>query len=459
MLGHYSSNNWADSINYNSRCDGNLHRESSIPHLYLLGTAGGSISTHAAFNWWNVNVTSGSIADQTIYFGYPGNSAQATEGAIGITMDGYGPFKFDNNYIVGSAISGIFMAQGLTQSTTPCGWTNPCTVQTIIGNLTVTRNTMTTNTDKFFYDSPDWDGGNRYWRNLNENKTGRYTLYDGNIIGPWFAQVGEGQCGLHEDFAGGFIQVGSYPPYGDASDWTFINNTCLNMPSTSMGTAYPFGGYIVYPYPIKNFLIQNDLFLNNNAYAQTAINQPFDAYVKVVNDQTSVQCPQGIMSGWYPQENVVMDHITVSGQGGCQSFINYLNLDFPSMTITNSVLNFVNDPGVSSYNTGIAYNMQGYSPGTCVTSYTPKGVWPCINNFTWAGNVVLPTWTNSIPGSQVDFTTAQITGSVEPNFTGYATNFPTANTLGGRQGLPTASGGNPTSIGWLNVSSWKFPAG
>ncbi len=316
---------------------------------------------------------------------------------------------------------------------------------------------MTTDTDKFFYDSPDWDGGNRYWRNLNENKTGRYTLYDGNIIGPWFAQVGEGQCGLHEDFAGGFIQVGSYPPYGDASDWTFTNNTCLNMPSTSMGTAYPFSGYIVYPYPIKNFLIQNDLFLNNNAYAQTAINQPFDAYVKVVNDQTSVQCPQGIMSGWYPQENVVMDHITVSGQGGCQSFFNYLNMDFPSMAITNSILNFVNDPGAfANYNTGIAYNLNGYSSGTCITSYTPKGVWPCINNFTWAGNLVLPTWTNSLPGSQVDFTTSQITGNVAPNFTGYPTNFPTANTLAGRQGLPTASGGNPTSIGWLNVSSGNF---
>ncbi len=84
----------------------------AFPTYTYTSPLGGTITTNAEFNWWNVVIITGTIANQTITFGYPGNSAQALEGAIGTTMDGYGPFKFDNNYIVGSAIGGIFYGAG-----------------------------------------------------------------------------------------------------------------------------------------------------------------------------------------------------------------------------------------------------------------------------------------------------------------------------------------------------------
>ena len=457
-IGTVTTNGSTSPVTFNDTgLGGDYTITSPFPRYLYTSPLGGPITTWAALNYsagiyGAFVISGGNILDNnsTIQAGFDdiGTSTQASEGAIGITMDGYGPFLFDNNYMLGSAIGGVFMAEGLTLGTTVCGMANPCALQTLVGNLTVSRNTMTVDADHWNYDSPNWDGGNRYWRNIGENKNGRFTLWDGNILGPWYPQAGEGQCGLHESFTDTFVQVGSYPPVGDAGDWTYTNNTCLNMPSTSWGTAYTFHAPVIFGYPLKNFLIQNNLALNNNAYAQTPQNMPFSSPGKVYPTNSNGTCPQGILSGWFPQENLIMDHNTVSGQGGCLPYWMTLNEDYPSMTITNNILNLVNDPyfwGPSNTGPGIQFATSGYSPGTC-TGNSASTIFPCIHNLQWAGNLMLATWTNSYPGSQVDFTTSQITGTVEPYFSGFATNFLTQNTLALRQ----------AALGWQKVSTGNF---
>ena len=405
---------------------------------------GYTVTTHAAIPFYTLSVNAGSIVNDVNYnFFDPGTSSQSNESASGIGMDAFGPFKFDNNYISGGGVAGVFLAEGATLGTTVCGWTNPCPVQAVIGNLTVTRNTFTTNSDKFFYDSPNWDGGNRYWRNFNENKAGRYTLFDGNVIGPWSAQVGQGQCALHENFATAFIQVGNYPPYGDASDWTFTNNTCWKT-ATGLTTNYGWVGYQTAPYPIKNFFIQNNLFLNNNAYAQVANNQPFRSNGHIMPDRTlGGSCAQGPMLSWANAENFLFDHNTVSGMGGCQPYIVIFEKDLNTGGFTNNILNLVYDPGpwTSVLLSGTGFDPQGYLSGACASS-TGLARLNCINNFQWAGNVMLATWKDSYPASQVEFTASDI-AAAQAYFPSAGSSWPNANTLALRQ----------AQIGWFNVAT------
>ncbi len=451
---------WVDAnCTWEAQLTNGLSAASSVPGMVISHAAtpayptytytsplGATLTTYAAIPFYILTVSGGSIVND-IYGNFfdPGHSSQALEGSIGFNMDAYGPLKFDNNYIKGSAITGIFWAEGLTLGTTVCGYVNPCPIQAVIGNLTATRNTITTDPDKFFYDSPDWDGGNRYWRNTNENKAGRFSYYDGNIIGPWSAQVGEGQCALHEEFETSFVQIGNLPPYQDSSDWTFTNNTCLNTPS-GLYTSYSFVGFISYPYPIRNFLVQNNLFLNDNPYSLVAHNQPFRSNGHVGPDQTSIACGVGTLLSWVPGESFLFDHNTVSGMGGCQPFLVYYNLDFNSGGFTNNILNLVNDPGpfAGPVAPGTYFNNQGYLGGACVGA-TGTTIFNCINNFQWAGNVMLATWKNSYPGSQVDFASSDI-ATAQSYFPSSGANWPNANTLALRQ----------AQIGWFNVAAADF---
>jgi len=65
-----------------------------------------------------------------------------------------------------------------------------------MGNVTEQRNTITTGPTKD-YNSPSWNGGNYFWRNLSEVKQGKWVKQDGNIYGPIWAQVADGECVSH----------------------------------------------------------------------------------------------------------------------------------------------------------------------------------------------------------------------------------------------------------------------
>jgi hypothetical protein len=385
-----------------------------------------------------------------------GKTTQAGESSVCISIDAYGPLKFDNNYINCDGIAGVFVTEGETLGTTVCGSTNPCALQTIIGNVTATRNTITTDATHYFYDSASWDGGNHYWRQLNENKNGRYSYFDGNVIGPYSSQVGQGQCWLHEAFANFWLQVGSYPPVNDSSDGTFTNNTCLSTAS-GMSSAYGFLSQAVYPYPIRNTFVKNNLFINNNSYAQIAANQPWASpRLGTVYGSTSGSCGQGTMLSWVPGENYFLDHNTVSGIGGCQAFFGYYNSDLNSGGWTNNILNLVTGGPYNSATLqgGTFFNPSGYLSGSCATASGTSTIFNCINNQAWQGNVMLGTWSNSFPGSQVDMTTANLT-ALQGYFTGYTANWPglspysSTTTLAQRQ----------AQIGWFSVPNNNFRLG
>ena len=406
---------------------------------------------------YTFTITSGVLQDTTALIESnwidPGNGGGLTggraEGATGVEIAAYGPLKFDNNYFIGSAIGGLFWADDATLGTTVCGST-PCSLQYVLGNQTVTRNTMTTDPVHFFYDSASWDGGNRYWRSVNENKVGRYVLYDGNVIGPWYGQIGQGQCGLHEEFTN-YWQLPAVPAYASSSDFTFINNSCTGTVA-GVTTAYSFQGGPI-GYPIKNFLIQNNLFLNDNAYANVAQNQPVTShYAPIAFLGNYGTCPQGQLTFLVPMEAFQFDHNTVSGLGGCQPYFSYFNNDYPSGGFTNNVLNYVQDSINTNLGGDVFFQPNGVLAGSCASATGASNVFNCINNWNWAGNVMLGTWSNSLPGSQVDLTASQLSTAQSTYFTGYTANWPgtspysTQNTLAGRQ----------TQTAWFNVSANNF---
>ena len=425
----------------------------AYPTYSYTAPLGGTISAWSVIPFYGLTVNSGVIVDNISdnFFG-AGESKQQGGGAIGLTFDAYGPVKFDNDYVIGSSIVGFpFFQEGVTVDTTVCGVVNPCPLQTVLGGVTATRSTITTDATHFFYTSANWDGGDRTWRQYIENKAGAAGLYDGNIIGPFSAQTGAGQCYLREIFTTGFIQVGSFPSYGDSSNLTFSNNSCIDM-AAGISTSYGFHGYTYFPYPMKNFLIQNNLF-SYNAYSQVPGNQPYRYHIYSGQFPTSGSCAPGTFLNLVQMENFVFDHNTVSQIGGCQSFWLYFNNDFPSGAVTNNIISYTLDPNYTGQYLGnVVFNNQGYLGGTCAAFGTNANtIFNCINNWKFAGNVMLAAWSNSFPGSQTDINSAGVV-TAQGYYSGYTSNWPGAspyavqNTLAGRQ----------TQVGWFNVSASNF---
>ena len=371
----------------------------------------------------------------------PGTSAQALESGNGFSMGWPGPFLFDNDYMQGAGIAGIFMSDSLTNQNSPCGSVNLCPQHFIPGNLTQTRSTVTTN-PCYFYDSACWNGGNYYWRSVNEVRQGKWVLQDGNVFGPFFSQVSEGECALHETFNGGGSSFPSYPSYADSSEWTFTNNTCLQTASAGITTTLEQNA--ANGLPIKDILIRNNLFLNDNGWAQTAVNQPFASGKSYKQDSTTA-CPYGHLTAWGGTGlNFVFDHNTVFGQGGCLSLLDWQRNSLSSgLWLTNNIFNLVNDPGPlgSPWTTGTLYTAWNAADACNVTQ--GNSMFTCLNSFNWKGNVVLATWTNSLPGSQVEFNSAQISAVQSALPVSY---WPSANSLAARI----------AQIGWFNAATANF---
>ena len=413
----------------------------AMPFSYAFAISSGNItstSADIAGNWFDPGVNG--------FARTPGGTGRA-EGATNGELVGYGPWKFDNNFMKGSAIYGWFVSDSLTNGASPCAGVN-CAVATVVGNLTATRSTITSD-PSFFYDSPTWDGGNRYWRQGPENKNGRYTLYNGNIIGPASSQVGASQCKEHSMFQNNFAP--GIVAYGDVSDLTFTNNTCFNVGEFIYSVyGYQSGslGGPQYGYPMKNLIFRNNLSVNANQYNIVPANQPFRSDGTITQNFSSGACPKGIWNYFAPAENLVFDHNTQTGSGGCQPFFMYLNNDFPSLTLTNNIFNVILDPGPQTTavaaSGGVYWNAQSYLGGSCASATGAAAIFACMNNFTWGGNIMLATWSTSYVPT-VDMTTAQ-TATAQAIYGGYAGNWPNANTLAARQ----------SQIGWLDPAHSNF---
>jgi hypothetical protein len=158
------------------------------------------------------------------------------------------------------------------------------------------------------------------------------------------------------------------------------------------------------------------------------------------------------------------DHNTVLGAGGCQSFFAYFNSDFPSGGFTNNILNYVHDPLTgNALNGNTFFASNSYLGGSCSFASGTANIFNCINNWNWAGNVMLGTWSNSNPGSQVDLTSTELSTAQSSYFTGYTANWPgtspysTQDTLASRQ--KQVMGSNPSAYNFRLSNSSPFISG
>ena len=401
-------------------------------------------------------VTSGAIntGSYNERFGISGWATDQEGGGGFHVATGPGPFMTVNNYIQGAGITGMFFSDDLSNGSSPCGNVTPCPIQYNVGDVTEQRNTITTNVC-YFAGSSCWNGGNYSWRNMDEVKSAARVWQDGNIWGPYYAQVGQGECGgSHYEYNGwpNFLATpGGYPSYVSSGNWTYTNNTCNGGASAGIYTGLFY--YAEWPaYPINNVRIHNSLFLNVNGYAQTSAVQPLQAQVQQSN--TLANCPYGKITQWNGNgENFDFDHNTVYGEAGCLAWFESVYQALSSFTnLTNNIYNLVSDPGAFNANTqtGTQYqSYQGLGGGTADTpncgGFQASALFACMNYFTWADNVILATWTNSFPGSLVEYNNSQIATAQSL--------FP-ANTYWPSAGSSLSARIN--QLGWFNTASNNF---
>ena len=349
------------------------------------------------------SVTNGSInvGSYNERFGLTGWSTDLEGGGGFHVGTGPGPYMTVNNYIQCAGICGMFFSDDMSNGSSPCGWQSACPVQYNIGDVTEQRNTITTN-PCYFEGNSCWNGGNYSWRNMDEVKTGIRIWQDGNIWGPYYAQIGQGECGgSHYEYNGlpNFIPITSssgqpYPSYVNSSDWTYTNNTCNAGASAGIYTGLYY--YAEWPnMPIKNIRVHNNLFLNVNGYAQTSPKQPLQAQVQQSNSLSN--CPYGRITQWDGNgQNFDFDHNTVYGEAGCLAvFEGIIPTRATGTNFSNNILNLVSDPGVWSGYTKSGTLYQTYAGLQGGTADVPScdnlqgtALFACMTNFTWAGNVI-----------------------------------------------------------------------
>jgi hypothetical protein len=366
------------------------------------------------YYWDELNTGQGTVTNGAVssYSDMYALSIQNIESGIGLHAgSGPGPFMVVNNLIECTGVCGTFLADDNTNNTSPCGWAIPCSLQYQMGNLTEQRNKIFAN-PCYFYDAACWNGGAYAWRNLTENKQGGKVLRDGNIYGPYFLQVAQGQCLDQLTYYQGFLATTGLVNWVDSSDATITNNTCQYL-GGQMSTN-PWFTSTTPALPQKNIYVHNNLFYNDNAYAQTAALTPLQAVITKTGIGGNCPFGKGVSFGGNGQ-NFVYDHNTTYGQGGCQTWFYTQFLTLQSGTsFTNNIFNLVSDPGPYSgllqsgtYAT-LNYNFGGGADAPDCNATQGTALFNCQSSFNWAGNVVLATWTNSLPGSQVEFTNAQI---------------------------------------------------
>ena len=307
-----------------------------------------------------------------------------------------------------------------------------CSVQYQTGNLTEQRNHVFAN-PCFFYDAACWNGGSYAWRNLTENKQGGKILRDGNIYGPYYIQVAQGGCLDQLTYYQGFPASTGLVNWVDSSDATITNNTCQYL-GGQMSTN-PWFTSSSPAMPQRNIYVHNNLFFNDNAYAQTALLSPLEAVI--TRSGASANCPfgKGVSFGGNGQ-NFIYDHNTTYGEGGCLTwfFTQFLTLQGGTQ-FSNNFFNLVSDPGQysGSLTSGTWAQLNQTFQSTAVDVPSCDGdqgatLLNCLNSFTNQGNVALATWTNSLPGSLAEYNTSQI-NSAAAYYSGSGIAFPNQNTL------------------------------
>jgi hypothetical protein len=395
----------------------------------IVASAAPNYPVDAATNSTVLQIGSGTFYGTSIGYadaGITGQSRWISESATGIEMaDGPGPFMFLNNYFAGEGIIGVYkdeyVGNGCSGAPTPC----PYIYNTI--DLTVQKNTVQWD-PAYIITSSTWNGSWWFGRNAFEIKQGRRTRFDGNIIGPTYGGLSNGEC-LDQ-----FTYYGSNNPAWvnneDTGDMEFSNNTCVNTPAT---VTLEGGGFGATPGNTQaRIWIHNNLFLNNNGYAQ--------------NPEPSLSNSGGRGLWLSDEESVTLDHNTFYGQGGNGdgSVIEAFVLS-GGTAITNNIFSYATD---GAPNSGFFFS----SFGAALPTPGPAGaqgsaLLAYLNNVTWKNNVMLGTWSNSNPASYVELTQAQVSAAA-------ALYPPAPGTFWPNSGTTLAN--RVSQLSWFSPSTFNF---
>jgi len=206
--------------------------------------------------------------------------------------------------------------------------------------------------------------------------------------------------------------------YTDSSEWTFTNNTCYQ---AAQGI---FQGFSYYNSGIQ--LPFRDAYIHNNLFNQVYGYQESFPLTRPLGNgrgqtQASTSCVGGKLLQWGQNgENFIFDHNTVWQMGGCQPWLwNQYGTLSSGMAMTNNILALtIDSQGPYAGGTLTGTYFQSYSVVGSGAADVPdcggfqgSALFACMNNFAWGGNAIVGFWSDSLPGSLVDMTNAQISSS------------------------------------------------
>jgi len=376
----------------------------------------------ASGNFTQLLLGSGSWNGTALGYGDIGGPAMLTrwgdtESATGWHLDdGPGPFMFLNNSFSGEGIIGIYRDEytgaGCSGASTPC----PYIYNTI--DLTIQRSTIQWD-PKYFNTAypavnptPNWNGSWWFGRNAIEIKQGSRALIDGNLIGPVYGGLANGECLDLLTYYGS--DNTSLRNTQSTSDIQFSNNTCANS-----GSTVTMEGWSLYQYgagnPQERIWIYNNLFLNNNGWLATG--SPFENFAQ----------GRGIRIGG--DESVTVNHNTFYEQAGSGSSSIELALILSGgLDIENNIFSYSMQGAVN----GFGYDTQGGATSSPVPPNNTQGsaLLPYLKAATLANNVFLGTWSTDTPTALVEMTPAQISAAAA--LYPASTYFPQGSTLANR---------------------------
>lgn len=359
-------------------------------------------------------VNTSSITGFTSYYTDNGTcNGCPSEGGGTIVLMLQGPYLFQNNFLQGAGIIGLFNDEN---SANACAGVTRCdSIQNTV-NITVKRNTMQAD-ERYDPLSASWNGAYGNWRNCMELKQGAQVLLDGNIIGPCYASLGGGQCFLWETYYGNLANNGTTPNPQLTGDIEIKNNTmrCANgIQGGGLGSGY------YNPNVSRRGYIHDNILMANS-------------YARSVNPNTGQGAAfLGTNMGLSGVSDLIIEHNTIWQAGGPfpPSFAHTYQL-LSGWDISNNLFQLVGDSGSAWSGLNYSDGALGVVPVPDPTLTTPNVFLPFIPQFQFLNNVFLGTCTNSTPSTPYCTTEMNNTtiNSYAAGYSNYPTNlFPTTGT-------------------------------
>lgn len=370
-------------------------------HYTAIQIASGTVNTSTITNFQQFYTDNGSCL------------SCPTEGGGSIILMLQGPYLFQNNFLQGAGIVGLYNDENVANAC--LGVTRCDSIQNAV-NITVKRNTMQAD-ERYDPLSASWNGAYGNWRNCMELKQGAQVLLDGNIIGPCYASIGGGQCFLWETYYDATYNSGTTPNPQLTGDIEIKNNTmrCANgIQGGGLGSGY------YTPNVSRRGYIHDNILMSNS-------------YARSVNPNTGQSAAfLGTSIGLTGVSNLIIEHNVVWQAGGPfpPAFAHTYQL-LSGWDISNNFLQLVGDAGSTWSGLNYSNGNLGVSPVPDPNLTAPNVFLADVPQFQFLNNVFLGTCTNSTlstPYCVTEMGNSTI-NSYATGYTNYPTNlFPTTGT-------------------------------